>query len=141
MHLQKGRGSVVVTSAERRRYTRFRFASVIRTQHGDGFRECSLIDLSLRGFLASCPPDWLPLEGDRLRVEWRLAELITLDLDAVVMHAYAGRIGCTWEARDAQSFAHLKRLVEMNLRDPKLVARELMSLKGEPIRQFHEVLH
>ena len=129
------------TSAERRRYTRFRFASVIRTQHGDGYRECVLVDLSLRGFLATCPPDWLPLEGDRLRVEWRLAELITLDLDAVVMHAYDGRIGCTWEARDAQSFAHLKRLVELNLRDQKLVARELEALKAEPIRQFSEVLH
>jgi len=133
--------AVTVSTPERRRYTRFRFASVIRAQHGDGFRECTLMDLSLRGFLARCPPDWLPAEGDRLRVEWRLAELITLDLDAVVMHAYAGHIGCTWEARDAQSFAHLKRLVEMNLRNPKLVARELESLKGEPIRQFSEVLH
>lgn len=133
--------AVTISSAERRRYTRFRFASVIRAQYGDGFRECTLMDLSLRGFLARCPPDWLPPEGDRLRVEWRLAELITLDLDAVVMHSYDGRIGCTWEARDAQSFAHLKRLVEMNLRDPKLVARELEALKAEPIRQFAEVLH
>lgn len=130
-----------VSPAERRRYTRFRFASVIRTQHGDGLRECTLLDLSLRGFLARCPDDWLPAEGDRLRVEWRLAELITLDLDAEVMHAYQGHIGCSWEARDAQSFAHLKRLVEMNLRNPKLVARELESLKGEPIRQFTEVMH
>lgn len=132
---------MTTTAAERRRYTRFRFASVIRTQYGDGLRECTLVDLSLRGFLARCPVDWLPAEGDRLRVEWRLAELITLDLDAVVMHAYQGRIGCTWEARDAQSFAHLKRLVEMNLRDPKLVARELESLKAEPIRQFTPVFH
>lgn len=130
-----------LSAAERRRYTRFRFASVIRTQHGDGLRECALLDLSLRGFLARCPDDWLPAEGDRLRVEWRLAELITLDLDAVVMHAYQRHIGCTWEARDAQSFAHLKRLVEMNLRNPKLVARELESLKDEPIRQFPEVMH
>lgn len=132
---------MTATAAERRRYTRFRFASVIRTQHGDGMRECSLVDLSLRGFLARCPLDWLPTEGDRLRVEWRLAELITLDLDAVVMHAYQGNIGCTWEARDAQSFAHLKRLVEMNLRDSKLVARELESLKSEPIKQFGEIMH
>lgn len=130
-----------VSAAERRRFTRFRFASVIRTLHGDGLRECSLIDLSLRGFLARCPEGWLPAEGDCLRVEWRLAELIILDLDAVVMHVYQGRIGCTWEARDAQSFAHLRRLVEMNLRDPKLVARELEALKAEPIRQFSEVLH
>jgi hypothetical protein len=132
---------VTVSPAERRRFTRFRFASVIRTQHGDGLRECTLVDLSLRGFLARCPEGWFPAEGDRLRVEWRLAELITLDLDAVVMHVDAGRIGCTWEARDAQSFAHLRRLVEMNLRDPKLVARELESLKSEPVRQFAEVFH
>ena len=132
---------MAVMHAERRRYTRFRFASVIRTRHGDGLRECALMDLSLRGFLARCPDGWMPAEGDRLRVEWRLAELITLDLDAVVVHADAGHIGCTWEARDAQSFAHLKRLVVLNLGDPKLVARELESLKGEPIRHFADAFH
>lgn len=127
---------MTVKAAERRRYTRFRFASVIRTRDGDADRECTLVDLSLRGFLARCPAEWRPIPGERLRVEWRLAELITLDLDAVVMHTDADRIGCTWEARDAQSFEHLKRLVEMNLKDPKLVARELKALQAEPVRQF-----
>lgn len=121
---------------ERRRYTRFRFASVIRARDGDAVWECALMDLSLRGFLARCPQGWSPAPGDRFRVEWRLAELISLDLDAVVMHSGLDRIGCTWEARDEQSFEHLKRLVEMNLKDPKLVRRELAALKAEPVRQF-----
>lgn len=127
---------MTVKAAERRRYTRFRFASVIRARDGDADRECTLVDLSLRGFLARCPAGWQPIPGERLRVEWRLAELITLDLDAVVMHTDADRIGCTWQARDEQSFEHLKRLVEMNLKDPKLVARELKALQAEPIRRF-----
>ena len=132
---------MAASQPERRRFKRFRFASVIRVKHGDSVRDCALLDVSFRGFLARCPATWLPSEGDRLRVEWRLAELITLELDAVVMHLDEDRIGCTWEARDAQSFAHLKRLVEMNLVNPKLVARELASLKEEPIKQFPDALH
>lgn len=127
--------------AERRRYRRFRFASVLRVQQGDGFRDCVLLDVSFRGFLASCPAGWAPAPGDRLRVEWHLAALIKLELDAEVMHVSGDRIGCTWEARDAQSFAHLKRLVEMNLQDPRLVARELTQLKSETVRRFTDAVH
>lgn len=128
-------------SAERRRFQRFRFTSVLRVQHGDQARDCALLDMSFRGFLARCPEGWQPAAGDRLRVEWRLAELIKLELDAVVVHAADSHMGCSWEARDAQSFAHLKRLVEMNLGDAQLMARELKALKAEPIRQFPDALH
>lgn len=129
-------------SAERRRFQRFRFSSVLRIQHGDEeARDCALQDMSFRGFLARCPEGWQPTPGDRLRVEWRLAELIKLELDAVVMHVAGGYMGCSWEARDVQSFAHLKRLVELNLGDARLMARELKALRMEPIRQFPDALH
>lgn len=121
---------------ERRRFRRFRFASVLRLYQGDAVRECALLDMSLRGFLARCPPEWRPLPGERLRVEWRLADLIKLELDARVAHVNGDRMGCSWEARDEESFAHLKRLVEINLMDPQLVARELEMLREEPVKQF-----
>lgn len=122
--------------AERRRFKRFRFASVIRLRRDDETWECALVDLSFRGFLARCPVNSRIFAGDRLRVEWRLAELITLEMDAEVAHVNGDDVGCSWQARDAESFAHLKRLVEMNLVNPKLVARELEALKAEPVRQF-----
>jgi len=132
---------MATAQSERRRFKRFRFNSVVRVQQGDAVRDCSLVDVSFRGFLARCPAGWRPASGDRLRVEWRLAELIKLELDAVVVNARGDCIGCTWEARDAQSFAHLKRLVEINLVNPKLVARELANLKEDAVRQFNDVLH
>ncbi|MGH8400582.1 MAG: PilZ domain-containing protein [Gammaproteobacteria bacterium] len=121
---------------ERRRFKRFRFASVIRLRRDDEAWDCALLDVSFRGFLARGPANWRIFAGDRLRVEWRLAELITLEMDAEVAHVVGDEIGCSWQARDAESFAHLKRLVEMNLVNPKLVARELESLKAEAVRQF-----
>lgn len=120
---------------ERRRFQRFRFSSVICVRQGDATAECEMLDMSLRGFLARCPAEWRPEEGDKLKIEWRLADLIKLELDAVVMHVHDGKIGCSWEARDAESFAHLKRLVEVNLLDPKLVERELDALKVETRHQ------
>jgi len=131
----------IATPAERRRFKRFRYDSLVRIRDGDGFRDCTLIDVSFRGFLACCPADWVPATGSRLRVEWHLATFIKLELDALVMHSSLDRIGCTWEARDAQSFAHLKRLVEINLANPKLVARELEYLKAEPVKHFPDSLH
>ncbi|MGH8278394.1 MAG: PilZ domain-containing protein [Gammaproteobacteria bacterium] len=126
---------------ERRRFQRFRFSSVITVQRGDVTQECEMLDMSLRGFLARCPDSWQPAEGDKFKVEWRLADLIKLELDAVVMHVHDGRIGCTWEARDAESFAHLRRLVEVNLLDPKLVERELEALKAETRGQRRGAAH
>lgn len=126
---------------ERRRFQRFRFSSVIRVRLGDTVQECEMLDMSFRGFLARCPSDWQPADGDRLRVEWRLADLIKLELDALVVHVHGGQIGCTWEARDAESFAHLKRLVEINLLDSKLVARELEALKVETGIRHHDAVH
>ncbi|MGB9430358.1 MAG: PilZ domain-containing protein [Gammaproteobacteria bacterium] len=131
----------VQTGHERRRFHRFRFSSVIRVRQGDTVQECEMLDMSFRGFLARCPSGWQPVEGDRLRVEWRLAELIKLELDAVVMHVHDGHMGCSWEARDPESFTHLKRLVEINLLDPKLVARELEALKGETAHQHGDSVH
>jgi hypothetical protein len=125
------------TPAERRRFKRFRFTSVVRLRREDESWDCSLLDVSFRGFLARCPANWRIFAGDRLRVEWRLAELITLEMDAEVAHVAGDQIGCSWQARDAESFAHLKRLVEMNLVNPKLVARELDALKAEPVKQFN----
>ncbi|HET7922823.1 MAG TPA: PilZ domain-containing protein [Gammaproteobacteria bacterium] len=126
---------------ERRRFKRFRFHSVIRLRRDDESCECTLLDVSFRGFLARCPAGWRVFASDRLRVEWRLAELITLEMDAEVMHVNGVEVGCSWQARDAESFAHLKRLVEMNLVNPKLVARELEALKAEPVRQFGATEH
>lgn len=96
-----------------------------------------MLDVSFRGFLARCPADGHISPGDRLNVEWRLAELITLKMDAEVVHVAGDQVGCSWQARDAESFSHLKKLVELNLANPKLVARELEALKAEPVKQFN----
>ncbi len=126
---------------ERRRFRRFRFASVIHVRQGDAVQECEMLDMSFRGFLARCPAGWRPVEGDRLRVEWRLAELIKLELEAIVVHVNGDHIGCSWEAHDPESFAHLQRLVEINLLDSKLLARELEALKGETRYQHGDAVH
>lgn len=131
----------VKTGHERRRFQRFRFSSVIRVRLGDTVQECEMLDMSFRGFLARCPAGWQPADGDRLRVEWHLADLIKLELDALVVHVHGGHIGCTWESRDAESFAHLKRLVEINLLDSKLVARELEALKADTGSKHHGAVH
>src|SRR5262249_52667997 len=129
------------SGAERRRFQRFRFASVIRIQQGDGVRDCALIDVSFRGFLARCPAGWTPAPGERLRVEWHFAALIKLDLDAAVMHADRDPIGCTLQPRHAQACGPLEPLVEMTLAAPKLVTRELALLRSEPVRQFADAVH
>ncbi|MGH8378340.1 MAG: PilZ domain-containing protein [Gammaproteobacteria bacterium] len=116
---------------DRRQYRRFRFASVLRIRDGERTHDCRVIDLSLRGFRARCPSGWLPDGGARFAVEWRVADVIKLDLQAEVIRVKNGVIGCQWEAQDAESAAHLQRMIEISrLRKPAR-ERTLEALKAQ----------
>ncbi|MGH8283992.1 MAG: PilZ domain-containing protein [Gammaproteobacteria bacterium] len=116
---------------DRRQYRRFRFTSMLRIRDGERVHDCRIIDLALRGFRARCPSGWLPNNGAHFAVEWRVADVIKLDLQAEVIRVKNGVIGCQWEAQDAESTAHLQRMIEISrLRKPAR-ERKLETLKAQ----------
>ncbi|HVA56116.1 MAG TPA: PilZ domain-containing protein [Gammaproteobacteria bacterium] len=116
---------------DRRLSRRFRFPSIIRIREGEQLHDCRIIDLSLRGFRARCPSGWRPHSGAHFTVEWHVADIITLDMQADVMRVKNGVIGCQWRAYDAESSAYLQRLVEISRLRKHTRERELEALKAE----------
>jgi PilZ domain len=119
------------SGSERRRSRRFRFPSIIRIREGEKLHDCRIIDLSLRGFRARCPSGWRPDSGARLAVEWHLADIIKLDMQANVMRVKNGVIGCQWQPQDAESSAYLQRLIDISHLRKQARDRELENFKVE----------
>lgn len=87
-----------------------------------------MIDISLKGMLLRRPTDWSGHSGDRFRVELQLAGGIFISMGILVAHVGSQSIGCQLDKIDIDSFSHLKRLIELNLGDARLLNRELSAL-------------
>ncbi len=120
---------------ERRTSRRFRFPSIIRIREGEHVHDCKIIDLSLRGFRARCPSGWHPHNGTNFTVDWRVADVIKLDMQADVMRIKNGVIGCQWQALDAESAAYLQRLVDISRLRKKSRERKLEALKAQKVME------
>lgn len=117
----------------RRRFSRIAFTAQTEI-HQDGNRgSCELLDLSLKGLLASKP------EQMQINPENTCQIIITLADEAMIrMHAKLTRedvaldgqshLGFSCEEIDVDSISHLRRLVELNLGDPEASNRELFEL-------------
>jgi hypothetical protein len=116
---------------ERRTSRRFRFPSILRIREGEQLHDCMIIDLSLQGFRARCPRDWQPRPGTHFTVEWSVADVIQLDMQADVMRIKNGVIGCQWQALDIESAADLQRLVDISRLRKKSRDRKLEALKTQ----------
>lgn len=112
----------------RRRFQRFTYEATVRIYSGRAVWESQLIDISLKGMLLRRPTDWSGHSGDRFRVELQLAGGIFISMGIMVAHVGAQRIGCQLDKIDIDSFSHLKRLIELNLGDARLLNRELSAL-------------
>jgi hypothetical protein len=117
-------------SLDRRQYSRVGFRTPAELRLADRTIAASVIDLSLKGAMIRLPENEtvaggvacslrVELDGDGIRMETRVA------------HAGVGQAGLVCLAIDLDSVTHLRRLVELNLGDPKLLERELSALVGE----------
>ncbi|WP_105255669.1 PilZ domain-containing protein [Pseudoalteromonas sp. T1lg75] len=114
---------------ERRHFTRVLFhrpALVTDNQHQ---YHCQLLDLSLKGALISHPENFNPTPGTNLQLSFTLDETdIDIQMNTEVAHIEELHIGLRCTLIDLDSAAHLKRLIELNVGDDKLLHRELVQL-------------
>lgn len=116
---------------ERRDFSRIPFEAEAHVQAANANRlsHCRVIDISLNGVLVDKQPGWQPTIGDAYEVELLLNHgSVIIQMQARVAHIGDNSVGFACEFIDIDSITHLKRLVELNLGDERLLHRELSAL-------------
>lgn len=125
-------------SSNRRRFHRFPFdAEAVLIVPDHARMSCDLVDLSISGALLSIGPEHGQVAGLVGQLDLHLRGLVRgdeVDIQSKVEAVWqeGQRLGCRLVSVDADSFAHLKALVEDNLGDPGLLDRELIQLAYWP---------
>jgi hypothetical protein len=112
----------------RRRFQRFHFEGTVKLYSDKAMWETKLVDISLKGVLIERPMEWNGKIGARYRMDLRINNSVIISMGVMAAHIMPHRIGCEWQKIDLDSFAELKRLVELNLGDPAILNRELSAL-------------
>lgn len=117
---------------EQRHFTRIPFDAEAALVAQDGRRlATTLLDISLKGALVDAPDGWVVAAGTPCRLEVLLGpapDAPRIRMQAQVAHAEAGRVGLRCEHIDLDSVMHLRRLMELNLGNERLLERELSEL-------------
>jgi hypothetical protein len=116
------------SALERRRFQRIQFDADTRLLQGECHWNVELCDVSMRGVLVECPPDW---DGDPEQpfiAEIDLSEALKIRMEVVLQRTDEGLLGFACEHIDLDSISHLRRLIELNLGDEQLMERELTML-------------
>lgn len=113
---------------ERRSYSRVPFSAEIVMQSGHEEWSCNLIDISLKGMLVE-PPSELEVDTSKpCAVALFLGDDASIHARVIITHIDNGNWGLEWLHIDVDSLKHLRRLLELNLKDSNLLNRELSEL-------------
>lgn len=113
---------------ERRTYSRVPFSAEIVMQSGHEEWSCNLIDISLKGMLVEPPTDLNIDTSKPCAVALFLGDDASIHARVKITHIDNGHWGLEWLHIDVDSLKHLRRLLELNLKDSNLLNRELSEL-------------
>jgi len=118
-----------MSNSERRQFTRIPFDGVVRFNYAGKEWQGKLIDISLKGALLELPQAWTESVSDAIEFTVKLMDTdFEIIFSGHIAHIKDTHIGVRCEYLDIDSASHLKRLVELNLGDSLLLARELHAM-------------
>ena len=112
-------------SDERRRFRRIDFDARIHLFQGERSWPVELYDMSFKGLLVECPPDW---DGDPEQpfiADVELSEDAHIQMEVHLARRQDDQLGFVCRHIDLDSMMHLRRLVDLNLGEERLLEREL----------------
>lgn len=112
----------------RRRFSRFPIEGSVKLYSGTAMWSTQLVDMSLRGVLVERPEGWTGDLGSRYRLDLRLEGGVMIGMGVELSRIANGHLGFACQKIDLDSFAKLKRLVELNLGNTEILNRELAVL-------------
>ena len=114
---------------QRRRFARVLFNADAFPVQREIRQACAVIDLSLRGALVRCPPAALR-DDQPVALELHLGggDAAQIAMHGRIAHRDGERLGIRCDDIDLDSITHLRRVVELNSGDARLLDRELAAL-------------
>lgn len=112
----------------RRRFSRIDFQAKVELYERNTRCEVALRDISLNGLLIERPQDWPFADKPKLEAHIILSDEDEIRMKIELTHDRGDLLGYQCTAIDMDSISHLRRLVELNLGDPKACERELIEL-------------
>ena len=117
------------TSQERRQFSRVPFEASVSISNPSGSWTGKLKDISLNGVLISLPQNWHSSENKQYLIEVHPAgNTFLIRMEVTAIHKDTQAIGFQCNHIDIDSISHLRRLIELNIGDEKLLNRELTAL-------------
>lgn len=124
-------------SQQRRHFTRIQFDTEYQLTSAENNQQCSgeLVDISLHGALIKRPDNVDIATNDKCNLELKLGDDgIKIQMETHVAHVHDDLVGLECDHIDLESMTHLRRVLELNLGDSKLMEREI----PEMIEVFHK---
>lgn len=118
-------------SDDKRKNQRIQFNAPAIVHAGKGDWHGELLDISLQGVLIRTPFGWQGEIGDECTVDFQLGNEVVVSMSVKIAHIEADYVGMHCEHIDIDSATHLRRLVELNLGDEKLLNREFAALQRD----------
>jgi hypothetical protein len=116
-------------STDKRHFVRIAMEGRAQLICGTRNWDSRLLDVSLKGALISRPGTWPGGAGDSCHLEITLPDSnVTLRMEGAVAHVGDEVMGFRCDHIDLESISHLRRLLELNLGDERLLERELSEL-------------
>lgn len=116
------------TANERRRFQRIAFDAPTEIMQGTRRWAVELHDVSFKGLLVKCPPDWNGDPHQPFEASIELGTDTHVRMEVVLTRTQDDLLGFVCRHIDLDSISHLRRLVELNLGDEHLLERELAAL-------------
>lgn len=115
-------------SDERRRYTRIRWDKEVTLFSGMEALSTEIIDISLKGVLLKNPENHSPKPDGLYRLSIPLDNAPAIIMNIAVVHVNDSVFGAEWTQIDMDSFASLKRTIELNIEEKEDLRNDIKKL-------------
>jgi hypothetical protein len=113
---------------ERRLFSRIPFNAEVLMQSGDEEWTCNLLDISLNGMLVEPPTNININPNNPCALALFLGDDVIINARVRIKRTDSDHWALQYINIDVESLQHLRRLLELNLKDADLINRELAQL-------------
>ncbi len=116
------------SNLERRRFTRIPFKKNVTLYSGMEALDSLMLDISLKGVSLSCPKNHQPEIGGLYRLSIPVDNSPAIIMNIEVIHIKGDTFGAEWTQIDMNSFASLKRTIELNTKEHESLREDIKKL-------------